>query len=217
MSLLARIRNAALALATLVLVSPVRAESIGAPVYLYEPGPITGTLVAAPTMTLPDFWDSAIFYSNPGTGGPGSESAVALFSSTGSSIVGSTMITPSIPTQDNSLFISTFFGTMPQTPPGTQGDATGTFISTGFTSANNRPGGSIIPSASVIFNGNHTALIGFAPPGSPVPDLFTDYPLRILLSNVWDGHAAPVPEPSTWMLFLTGLLAVGLSLRRGRR
>ena len=214
MSPFAGFRNAVLALAMLALVSPVRAEIIGAPVYLYQPGPITGTLVAAPALALPDFWDSAIFYSDPGTGGPGSESAVALFNSINSSIVGSTVVTPSIPAQDQSLLISTFFGTMPDTPPGTQGDATGTFVSTGFTSANSQPGGSIVANASVIFNGDHTALIGFAPPGSPAPELFTDYPVRILLTNVWDGDASPVPEPSTWMLFLTGLLAGGLVLRR---
>lgn len=201
------LRTAAV-LATLVLVTPARAQTfeIGAQVFLSQPGSITATLLAAPTMTLPSFFDTAIFYTP--------QSATGLFSSNLNSTVGSTVTTPTISAQTTPLFISTFFGTVPQSPG--QGDATGTFISTGFTDASNKPGGSILANAAVIFGANNTAQIGFEAPTSPIPTNFNDFDVRISLTNVWSGGITPVPEPSTWMLMLIGLLATLMWRRRLR-
>ena len=197
-------------LATLALVNPARAQTleIGAQEFLFEPGSISATLLAAPTMTMPNFWDTAIFYQT--------ESAVGLFQSTLNNVVGSTVTTPTMQVQTAPLFISTFFGTAP-TGEG-QGDAIGTFTSTGFTDASNKPGGlPPIANAVVIFGADHTAQVGFAPSTSPLPTDFNDFPLRISLTNVSSADVlSPVPEPSTWILMLIGLLATLMWRRRVR-
>ena len=212
MNSLPMLRTAAL-LAMLALVSPARAQTfeIGAQVFQFQPGTINATLLAAPTTTLPSFWDTALFYNV--------QSATSLFSSTLNNVVGSTIVTPSIPLQTAPLFISTFFGVAVPTGGGGQGDAIGTFISTGFTDASNRPGGlsPIIANAAVVFGADHTAQIGFADPSSPTPTNFSDFPLRIALTNVSGAGISPVPEPSTFMLTLIGLLAAGMMLRRRLR
>ena len=202
------LRTAAL-LATLALVTPARAQTleIGAQVFLFQPGTISATLIAAPTVTLPNFWDTALFY-NP-------QSGAGLFSSTLNNVVGSTMVTPAIPLQTAPLFISAFFGTLPA--GGGQGDSTGTFVSTGFTDASNHLAGGvhdIVANAAVVFGADHTAQIGFAPPTSPLPTNFDDFPLRIALTNVSGVGISPIPEPSASMLMLVGLLGAGLMLRR---
>lgn len=216
--------------AMLGLVASARAQTaeIGAEVYLAQPGPITATMLAVPSTS--DYgWSSALFYFAPVVG-VGNEYATSLSTGNGTGIppavVGSTRVTEAIPAQSSPLFIGTFFQTPQTFPPGVQGDAIGTYVSTGLTAASNRPGGAINAAAAVIFGPNNTAQIGFAPPppgsgfpgpASPKPASFTDYPVILGLTNVWDGHIAAIPEPSTWMLVLAGLLAGGVMWRRRMR
>jgi hypothetical protein len=210
MNSLSLLRIAAV-LAILALANPARAQTfeIGAQVFLFQPGSITATLIAAPTMTLPDFWDAALFYTP--------QSAAGLFSSTLNNVGGSTVVTPTIALQAAPLFISTFFGTAPAGSG--QGDATGTFVSTGFTDASNQPTGlhPIVANAAVVFGADHTAQIGFELPASPLPTNFSDFDLRISLTNVSSAGISPIPEPSTLTLSLVGLLAAGLIWRRRLR
>ena len=207
MNPLSLLRTAAV-LAALTVVNPAGAQTlqIGAQVFLFQPGTITATLIGTPPATSPNFsfWDTALFYSP--------QSIAGLFSDHLNDTVGLRTVTPSIPLQTAPLFVSTFFGD----PPTGQGEITGSYVSTGFTADSNKPGGSILPNAAVIFGPDHTAQIGFEAPLSPMPASFNDFDVRISLTNVWSGGITPVPEPSTWVLMLIGLLATLMWRRRLR-
>jgi hypothetical protein len=200
--------RALLALAILTVANPIRAQTpeVGAQVFLNEPGPITATLLAAPTS--PNYlWGSLIRY---GTASAPDGSLAGLF--TGASAVGSTAVTQPIPSLALStpLFIGTGF-----TPLGPF--AVTSFVSTGVTANSNLPLGPVLQTAGVVFGPNNTAQIGFAPPNSSTPASLSGYPIILGLTNVGSGRIGTVPEPSAWMLILVGLLATGLIWRRHMR
>lgn len=203
--------------ALLVAASAAHAQTIGAPVYLAQPGTVSSTLLAAPSS--PSYvWSTSIWYWGGATLRDSSVTALSL----NTSAMGSTVTSAaSIPSQGSLPLVFTLGYVMKSDLP-TDGSQPGTnipnyFVNTGFGPANNVPPGAQ-PSASVLFGPNNTAQIGFAPIGTAVAS-FADYPIRIAVTNVFGaggGGAGAVPEPQTWLLALAGLLGSVL-LRRRRR
>lgn len=221
--------------AMLIAGTTVRAQDalIGAPVYLYQPGFISSTLLAAPTS--PDYrWGTSVIYW--GRVVDGQASGVGLTNDTHA--VGSIFTGVSnIPDQGGLplvvKFSYTWLADIPA-PTGSQpGDVQNYAVTTGLMPGNYQPfsllkdgdGFVQVPAsqtAAVVFGPDNTADIGFAPIGTSV-DSFADYPVRIRLSNVFSGSSgAPgggvgqVPEPGTLALTLAGLVGAGLLRRRKR-
>jgi len=185
---------------------------IGAPVYLSQPGPISSTLLAAPTS--PDYrWSTAVWYW--GSPDPTSNSATSL--SVDTHLVGSTVTSAaSIPVQYELPLVFAMSYVMKADLATTGSQPTNVpnyFVTTGFQTGNNVPVGAQA-SGAVLFGPNNTAQIGFAPIGMSV-NSFADYPIRIGVTNVFRGFAS-VPEPETWIVTMMGLLAAMLLRRRKR-
>jgi MYXO-CTERM domain-containing protein len=201
--------------ALLVAPNSVGAQTIGAPVYLSQPGTVSSTLLAAPVS--PSYlWSTSIWYWGGTTLSDSSVTALSL----NTSAVGSTVTSAaSIPSQGSLPLVFTLGYVMKSDLPtdGSQpANIPNYFVTTGFGSANNVPTGAQ-PSASVLFGANNTAQIGFAPIGTAVAS-FADYPIRIAVTNVFGsgGGAGSLPEPQTWIFTLAGLVAACLLRRRKR-
>jgi hypothetical protein len=211
-----RLTRMALVFPLLIAPIPMHAQDIGASVYLSQPGPVSSTLLAAPTS--PSYtWGTSIWYW--GSSSPTSNSVTSLSVDTGT--IGSTVTSAaSIPSQGSLPLVFTMSYVMKSDLPtdGSQpGNIPNYFVTTGYQSGNNVPAGAE-PSAAVLFGPDNTAQIGFAPIGTLVSS-FADYPIRIAVTNVFNGlggGVGKVPEPETWVLTLSGLLAAVL-LRRRRR
>jgi hypothetical protein len=193
------------------------AQTIGAPVYLSQPGTVSSTLLAAPTN--PSYvWGTSIWYWGGSTLADSSVTALSL----ASSAIGSTVTSAaSIPSQNGAPLVFTMGYVMKSDLPtnGSQPttDIPNYFVTTGFGSTNNVPAGAQ-PTAAVLFGPDNTAQIGFAPIGTTVAS-FADFPIRIAVTNVFGssgGGVGNVPEPQTWVLTLAGLLGAGLLRRRKR-
>lgn len=189
---------------------------VGAPVYLYQPGSITATLLAAPGAPTyspagVQWWDTSVVYGSQLFG----------FFTSGSVSVGwsTSETTPPIPAQGATPVVF-HMNYMPTGVSENAGLMDTVLITTG---GYNGPG--VIPvyeSAAVRFGENQTAEIGFAPAGTMVSN-FSDYPIRIGVTNVFstpgafpDGGVGQVPEPEMWILTLAGVLGAGLLRRRKR-
>jgi hypothetical protein len=165
----------------LVAATIARAQTpiVGAPVYLFQPGPISSTLLAAPAS--PDYqWGIAAWYLDRGT------SATAL-SQQGNSVPSVFTSAANIPDQGGlPLVFALAYVMLSDLPPPSNTQPTTDipvhFVTTGFVPGNNVPPGGV-PTAAVMFAENNHALIGFAPTGSSVSS-FSDYPIRIDVSNV---------------------------------
>jgi hypothetical protein len=160
---------------------------VGAQVFLFSPGPVSSTLLAAPSS--PNYlWDSSIWYwGNPRD--PFSNSITGL--STQGNAIGQTVTSSArIPSQDGlPLVFVTSFTNLSDIPPGPgqPGDIPHTFSTTGFVQGNNAPSASALNTvemnAAVLFGAGNTAQIGFAPAGMSIGS-FEDYPIRIRVTNV---------------------------------
>jgi len=204
-----------LVLAMPIAATSVRAQEVGAPVYLYQPGPVTSTLLAAPSSPAYT-WGTSIWYWGNST--PTSNSVTALSMDTHA--VGTTVTSAaSIPSQNGSPLVFTMGYVMKSDLPA-NGSQPGTdipnyFVTTGFQTGNNVASGAQA-SAAVLFGPNNTAQIGFAPIGTLI-SRFADYPIRIGVTNVFNASTGRVPEPETWVLTLAGLLGAMLLRRRKRQ
>jgi len=189
-----------------------RAQIVGAPVYLYSSGPISSTLLAAPAS--PSYvWGTSVWY----WGGSSLSDSYVTALSLSTSAVGSTVTSAaSIPSQNGLPLVFAMGYVMKSDLPadGSQpGNIPNYFVTTAFGPTNNAPAGAQ-PLAAVVFGANHTAQIGFAPIGTSVSS-FADYPIRIGVTNVFNGSEVGLaPEPETWMLTLAGLLGALWTRRR---
>lgn len=188
------IKRSLLLLALILFCAFARAQSpiVGAPVLLFSPGPVTATLLAAPSS--PDYvWGTQIYWGTPLAPASMGTSGLNTFRDP----IGSTATSSPIPAQaGNGLPIVFMLAYVNQSdiPPGggqPQSDIPNYFVTTGFLPQNNLPAGPkavISPSAAVVFGppGSGTAEIGFAPIGMQVGD-FADYPIRIAVTNVGAG------------------------------
>jgi hypothetical protein len=199
-------------LALLAAAASANAQTVGAPVYLAQPGTVSSTLLAAPSN--PSYvWSTSIWYWGGSTLRDSSVTALSLASSG----IGSTVTSAaSIPSQSTSLVFTLGYVMKSDLPTdGSQpAGIPNYFVTTGFGAANNVPAGAQ-PTAAVLFGPNNTAQIGFAPIGTTVAS-FADFPIRIGVTNVFGGGAGTAPEPETWVLTLAGLVGA-LLLRRRRR
>lgn len=166
---------------------------VGAQVFLFSPGPVSSTLLAAPSSPS-YFWGTSIWYwGNPGD--PSSNSITGL--SGQNDAIGQTVTSAaSIPNQNGLplVFVASFTkfsdippGTGPNPGQGQPGDIPQTFSTTGFVPGNNAPQASALNmvemNAAVLFGAGNTAQIGFAPAGMSIGS-FADYPIRIGVTNV---------------------------------
>jgi len=165
--------------------------TVGAQVFLFSPGPVTSTLLAAPSS--PDYvWGTSIWYwIQPGNP---TQNAITGLSTQGDAIGSTTTASASIPSQNGLplVFVASFtnLSDIP-TGGGQPGDIPITFITTGVVPGSNAPssnGGlnTVASTAAVVFGANHTAQIGFAPVGTSIGS-FVDYPIRIGVTNVIGG------------------------------
>ena len=179
-----------LALVVFSALARAQAPTVGAQVFLASPGPVSSTLLAAPSQT--DFlWGTAVFFYNNGTAGSG-------LSQMGDSI-GSTRTISSIPNQ-NGLPLTFDFDYVFRSdiPPGNQQPGDNIphyFVTTGTVPGSNGPTTSdqfntVSATAAVVFGANNTAQIGFSPVGTSAGPDITDYPFRIGVTNVFNGEGS---------------------------
>ena len=168
-----------LALCAAAATARAQTAEVGANVYLFQPGPIHATLLAAPgapSYTVPGvtWWEIGIKYNIEST----PRSSYGLFQIGLLAVFGETSATtPVIPNQGPAPLVFR----MTYVPPESTSSAEDIVVSTG-----SNPGEgarAVYETAAVLFGPDNTAEIGFAPVGMTIGS-FSDYPFRIGLTNV---------------------------------